>query len=718
MAKTGGIRQQLLKAQYTRRVEKKLQDIATAPVARKIALLQELRDCLIAPLIPSYIRDVSQTLFDDEAPVRHQTIMLLQHLFELAPEELKLVVPGLATRVDDDATNVRLAAIELLHKQAIHDAASVLPFLELFLGQLPHRDKKVLKAASLLVIELGRRSPSTVVPRLVKLLNPAKPALCQAALITLQEIAKTKPLVIGRAAQPLMRLLAQKHKGLYHPAVELLTLGANNGVKSIPRLLLKPLVDRNVNINLRQHAMQVAADIAVQYRDTFRPAIKQLGQDLGHSNWEMREAAAQLLGAIGKGRMALVKEVIPGLAQITTDSDDLVRSAGVKALELIGVSSFDSTAIQKASEALQSAQFVISSAKNFGISIGQAEKLLQDARRAFKRGDYDKCRAYAGRAEKLSSQAEKRSEDVRDTIQTAKRTIQSIKRKGVDVKSSLKVLEQAEKLLKRRRFKDAKSRAEDAARDARQQSEGAVPDLVISGNLEQALLPDKWNRLPITLKNLGNAAAWEVTLKFSEGFALRGSTTLENIDAGDKEVVDIQLYPKSKGLVPLAVEVIYHSFDGNYHSTRKQDIVEVGENPEFEPRDLFVSEVGATLVPGGPEATDTLPTTAAPTTPSVSRFADHRTYFVVCDNCGTRIPSDFRICGRCGHHLNRPELAQTRSTCGNCHATLTPGQKFCGQCGNTVTAQATACTRCGTPLLPDQKFCGKCGTTVSVGPPA
>jgi len=717
MAKIGGIRQQLLRAQYIKRVEKKLQDIATAPVARKIALLQELRDCLIAPLIPSYIRDVSQLLFDKDAPVRHQTIMLLQYLFELAPEELLPVVPGLATRVDDDAANVRVAAIELLRLIAQCDSATVLPFLELLLDQLPHRDEKVRQTAAQLVTELGQRSPSAVVPLLVKQLNPSRPGSCAAALAVLQEVARHKPPVIGRAVQPLMKLLAHKQKNIYGPAVELLIIGGNKGVKSIPRLLLKPLVDHNVNTNMRQRAMRVAAGIAQEHRDTFRPAIKQLGNDLGHSNWEVREAAAHLLGAIGKGRMALVKGVIPGLAQITTDTDDLVRSAGAKALELIGVSSFDSTAIQKASEALQSAKFVVSSAKNFGISIGQAEKLLQDARVAFERGDYENCREYAGRAEKLSSQAEKRSEEVRDTIRTAKRTIQSIKRKGVNVKSSLKVLAQAEKLLKQRRFKDAKTRAEDAARDARQHSEGAAPDLVVSGKLEQALLPDKWNRLPITLKNLGNAAAWEVILKFSEGFAIRGNTTLASIDAGDKEMVEIQLYPKSKGLVPLAVEMIYHSFDGNYHSTHKQDIVEVGENPEFEPRDLFVSEVGATVVPGTPEAADTLPAAATPATPPASRFADHRTYFIVCDSCGTRIPSDFRICGRCGHHLNRPELAHARSTCSNCHATLTPGQRFCGQCGNTVAAQATACTQCGTSLLPDQKFCGKCGTTVGASPP-
>ena len=91
-------------------------------------------------------------------------------------------------------------------------------------------------------------------------------------------------------------------------------------------------------------------------------------------------------------------------------------------------------------------------------------------------------------------------------------------------------------------------------------------------------------------------------------------------------------------------------------------------------------------------------------------------FSIVCENCNARVPSNFRICGKCGFRLRKSRRSQflASNNCSNCGNQLNEEQKFCGSCGQTTKNDnaVKSCNSCGSDLTPGQKFCGKCGTTI------
>ena len=571
----------------------------------------------------------------------------------------------------------------------------VLPHLAKLANRLDDPTPGVQEPLTELLVELGRRSPAAVTTQLVKLLNPRRPQVCRNGLKMLTAISAHKPKGLARAAPRLVKLLGSKDRQIQESATKLLATAGQAGATSVPKLLLRALTGRKVNSELRLQSIRLALQLAESDPTPFVPAVKQLARDLEHRRWEIREQAALLLGTMGRNEMKLVKEGIPALAQALNDDDDLVRTAAVRAMEQLKVSSLDYTELQKASEALESAKFVLRSVSNLGIEVEQADKLVSDAKRSYNQGQYQHCIDYAVRAEKIASRAEKEREKTGAALTRAENILQSIDHKGVAVSEAENLLAQAEKLLARHHYKEARERAEEAIEIAQRQEDDARPDVVLRAQLEQQLQPDTWNNFPVQLENSGDAVARTITLGFSAVFAVRGPTMLDTLEAGKTQELALELHPKGQGMQPLGLDIEFHSLEGEFFHTHQQEILFVGEETEFEPRELFVSEVDAPVVPDKTVVT--------------------RQYYVECDNCGTRVPSDFRICGKCGKRLRERTDRSQGYHCLGCNSPLSLNQKFCGSCGNAAPAKPEAptnCSHCNTALNPEQKFCGGCGAPV------
>lgn len=693
-----GVGEDIRAAHEATQIERRLKSIAEASADRRITLVRQLHDHFVPRLVPKFLPQVTKLLSDDNPAVRHQAVLLLQHLFDLHPKGFAKASGPLAGLVQDTRMDNRTTALELLDKVARQEPKAVLPQLAKLVERLDNPQPGVQAPLLQLITDLGRRAPTAVAAQLAKQLGSRKPATVRNALALLEQVAEKQPAALARAAPRLVKLLGHRNSAIQKQAGLMLISAGAAGVAAVPRLLLRPLTARKVDPELRLHAILTAQPLAERDPGLFAPAVRHLAHDLGHQRWEIREQAALLLGIMGRKKMSLIKDAVPSLVHALNDGDDLVRTAAAKAMEEIKVSSLDYDALQKASAALESARGVLHSAQNFGVATGQADKLLADAEKAYGRGDYPKCMDYSTRAEDIAARAEKESDRVKAALTRAESTIQSVSHKGVSIAAAEALLAEAEKLLEKQRYKEAHEKAEQALLLSQQQAVESRPDIVLRGRVESPLVPDDWSVLSLELENIGGAVARQITLDFGDSFATRGQTLLHGMEATEKRTLEIEVYPKGKGLVPLTVDVVYHSFEGaNFHQ-QKQDIVEVNDSTEFESRELFASAVGATVVP----ETQTSVVT--------------RHFHIDCDNCGARLPSDFRICGKCGVRLReRVERSDTGYHCLECNSPLSLNQKFCGGCGSATPAKPeapTSCRQCGGALEAGQKFCGGCGAPV------
>ncbi|MAE57010.1 MAG: HEAT repeat domain-containing protein [Candidatus Poseidoniia archaeon] len=690
-----GIGEDIRTAHEASRIERQLKRITSATPDRRIMLVQSLRERFVPALVPKFLPQVTQLLTDDNSAVRHQAVLLLTYLFKQHPDDFGVAIGPLVGQIQDSRMENRRDSLKLLGKIAKQKPRTVQPHLAKLVNRLDDPTPGVQKPLTELLVDLGCRSPAAVTTQLIKLLDPRRPQVCRNGLEMLTAISAQKPKGLARAVPRLVKLLGSKDRQIQKSARKLLTTAGQAGVTSVPKLLLRALTGRKVNSELRLQSIRLAQQLAEHNPTPFVPAVKQLARDLEHRRWEIREQAALLLGTIGRNEMKLVREGIPALAQALNDDDDLVRTAAVRAMEKIKVSSLDYTELQKASEALESAKFVLRSVSNLGIEVEQADKFVGDAKRSYNRGQYQHCIDYAVRAEKMASRAEKESEKAGAALTRAENTLQNIDHKGVAVGEAEKLLAQAEKLLARHRYKEAREQAEEAVEVAQRQEDAARPDIVLRAQLEKQLQPDAWNNFPVQLENLGDAVARTITLGFSASFAVRGPTMLDTLEVGKTQVLALELHPNGQGLLPLGLDIEFHSLEGEYFHTHRQETLFVGEETEFEPRELFVSEVDAPVVPDKTVVT--------------------RQYYVECDNCGTRVPSDFRICGKCGKRLRERTDRSQGYHCLGCNSPLSLNQKFCGSCGNAAPAKPeapTICSHCNAALNPEQKFCGGCGAPV------
>ena len=94
-----------------------------------------------------------------------------------------------------------------------------------------------------------------------------------------------------------------------------------------------------------------------------------------------------------------------------------------------------------------------------------------------------------------------------------------------------------------------------------------------------------------------------------------------------------------------------------------------------------------------------------------NRFSDNKTAGLVCNDCGTRLPSDFRFCTGCGGRNLSPEPVPQKPEsfggmkCSVCGAVSPAGCRFCVGCGAPLNADAeiTRMNRQSTPSVNPQQ---------------
>lgn len=116
---------------------------------------------------------------------------------------------------------------------------------------------------------------------------------------------------------------------------------------------------------------------------------------------------------------------------------------------------------------------------------------------------------------------------------------------------------------------------------------------------------------------------------------------------------------------------------------------------------------------------------------------------MICKQCGTEVPDNYKFCTKCGNDLDKQreeeQAAQAANSAGDslhcpkCGAPIHAGDKFCTGCGADLSIKETAspepsepenipdefhCPHCGAEIKPGDKFCIVCGKPLLAEEPA
>jgi len=128
------------------------------------------------------------------------------------------------------------------------------------------------------------------------------------------------------------------------------------------------------------------------------------------------------------------------------------------------------------SQTIKDAKNTISSEKNKGFNVKEAESLLTKAEKEFKAGDYSEAMEFALKAKEKALQIAKQAESVKIAIEKTRNTISSEKNKGFNVKEAESLLSQAEEAFDAGDYKKAKEMAENARTLALDIDQDGVPN--------------------------------------------------------------------------------------------------------------------------------------------------------------------------------------------------------------------------------------------------
>ena len=699
----GGFGSRIRKARYAPHIERCLEDLVSAVPERKIEILEELSELVIDSLVSSYLEDILQFTFDSSSLVRHQCLTLLTELFDRDSKAFDKYLIDIASLTKDKHKKSRQAALELIAKASKKNPDKIESYIDNIIKSMTIYDEEVIEKYAIIFIALSNKKPRVALQLLKNNIIDKDENKRKNTLKIINNVSEKKPKLSSNLIKDLTLLFASENERLYLDIADTLIILSKENQEKVGKNIAN-VIKNSINYNRKAKLglMKVGFEVAKTNPSSMKKAVPRLSKELNNSRWEIREEASNLIGAIGEDNVELVKESVPGLNRLKNDGDDLVRNAAVRALESININALESVKIMKSADALESARSVLKTARKMKLNITEPIVFLKKAKVAFKEGKYTECVEFSKKAEKIARNVEDEGAQARTYIESVRMKIKTARREGIGVVAAVKSLKEARILLNKREFEKAKMKANDALKAVKSTVKGARPDLVIKAKIIEAIKPEKWNSIDFKLANLGNAVAQEVSINFSDDFVIRGTTIIDILESGEELDLEVELYPKSKGLIPLTVELIYRSFKGKPYSVNKQDIVEVTDETNFESRDLFVSGIGATVVPE-----------KVPISQEMHKFD---AFSIICENCNARVPSNFRICGKCGFRLRKSRRSQflTSNNCSNCGNRVSEGQKFCGGCGQTTKNDNVQkmCESCNTILKPGQKFCGKCGTTI------
>ena len=145
---------------------------------------------------------------------------------------------------------------------------------------------------------------------------------------------------------------------------------------------------------------------------------------------------------------------------------------------------------------------------------------------------------------------------------------------------------------------------------------------------------DNWNSLEISLSNTGNGEAKNITISFDR-FETKGQTIVDNLKSGEESKLNIEALISSRDKEITRMDVYYHSIEGDTFSAIRRDWFP----NNYENQAIFPKEI-----PPGEES-------------NAEKYSRKEVFsgdlHIVCGNGGTRAPSNFRICGKCGSRLQK-----------------------------------------------------------------
>ena len=169
-----GVGEDIRAAHKITQLEQRLTSIAGASVDRRITLVRQLHDHFVPQLVPKFLPQVTKLLSDDNPAVRHQVVLLLQHLFDLHSKGFARASGPLADLVQDTRMDNRIAALELLDKVSRQEPKAVLPQLAKLVEWLDSPLPGVQAPLLQLITDIGRRAPTAVAAQLAKQLDSRK----------------------------------------------------------------------------------------------------------------------------------------------------------------------------------------------------------------------------------------------------------------------------------------------------------------------------------------------------------------------------------------------------------------------------------------------------------------------------------------------------------------------------------------------------------------
>jgi HEAT repeat protein len=281
------------------------------------------------------------SLEDAEAGVRRQAVFSLQDVLKRAPEAAADVLPAVARRLKDNATPVRLMAVQTLPRcgkgavpalvEALRDeeapvrAYALDGLLRLKPGPkdvLPAVVERLEKDSAASVRQSALRTLGTLgpdaLPHILAALEDKDPTVQNAALKALSQVGPEA----GRAVAAVRRLAATAlTPAVRTAAVQALAKIGPEG----PALFEELLKERDSATRLECLKTLGRAGNAT------REAVPALIAALGDNDREVRILAAHVLGQIGPG----AREAVEALNRAAQDSDKDVKETARKALEKV-----------------------------------------------------------------------------------------------------------------------------------------------------------------------------------------------------------------------------------------------------------------------------------------------------------------------------------------------------------------------------------------------
>ncbi len=246
--------------------------------------------------------------------------------------------------------------------------------------------------------------------------------------------------------------------------------------------------------------------------------------------------------------------------------------------------------VNKVQEALDASAETIELAKSLRADIGDAEDLLEDARKALESGNYQNALRLVNES---ASRVESRREPDKKFIEfsyKAESTIRNAKKFGIDVSEAEDVLKKALKI-KKTNLKKGIELAKQACDLVDEAIEAFTPMMEISLDIPNAVLDQQVDG-SITIANVGKVFAKDLKIKILGNAEVEGLTDIQSLRAKGEATIPLKVKMTEAGQVPLAIQVSsQRAMDGKEYQQEIVAQVEVSETAEA-PKPLVATQEG------------------------------------------------------------------------------------------------------------------------------